>query len=312
MNQNKLNILITGAKGFIGKNLVEYLTKIHRNKYSLFYPYHSELELLDATGVSQFIKNNNINIIVHCANIGGSRKTAYDKDRTDVVLKNLRMFFNLERCLGKGKRMIFLGTGAEYGRKYYKPKMNEDYFGKHVPEDTYGFSKYVCSKYIEGVDNIVNLRIFGAFGKYEDYEYKFISNTIVKNLFGLPIVINQNVNFAYVYVNDLAKIIEYFICHEPGHRFYNVTPHNVMDLRTIVDKIDMISKKTSKLVIRNEGLNTEYSGNNAKILNEIKGFEFTPIDDALEELYSWYEKHLHKIDRRIIEKDEYVDYCRKK
>ena len=70
MAQNKLNVLITGARGFIGKNLAEYLNNMHRNKYSLFCPQHDELELLDAKKVAKYITCNNIHIIIHCANIG--------------------------------------------------------------------------------------------------------------------------------------------------------------------------------------------------------------------------------------------------
>jgi GDP-L-fucose synthase len=304
------NTLITGARGFIGKNLVEYLTKSHNDKYSLFCPYHSELELLDAEKVVEFIDNNNIDVIIHCATVGGSRKTGYDAGRTDIVSKNLRMFFNLVRALKPEKRMIFLGSGAEYDMRHYKPRMNEDYFDTYVPVDDYGFSKYVCSKYMMNSEKMVNLRLFGVFGKYEDYEYKFISNAIVKNLLELPIVINQNVYFDYLYINDLVKIIEYFINYKVKNKFYNVTTGRTIDLLTIANTINQIAEKPSKIIINKQGLNTEYSGDNTKLLEELRGFNFTPFDEALEELYLWYKNNLAKIDKKIIEKDEHLKHCR--
>ena len=312
MESNKFKILITGSSGFIGKNLVEYFTKKCVGKYSLFYPYHSELELLNAQQVSEYISENNIDIIIHNANIGGSRKTDYDAGKTDIAVKNLRMFFNLIHSINPAKRMFFLGTGAEYDICHYKPRMSEDYFDIHIPEDPYGFSKYVCSKYIENCKNIINLRLFGVFGKYEGYEYRFISNAIVKNLLGFPIVINQNVRFDYLYINDLVQIIERFIKHKSKYNFYNVVTGKTIDLITIANKINEISGKTSEIIVKNSGLNIEYSGDNSRLLEELNGFDFTPFDQALSELCSWYKANLDRIDRKAILRDDYLKYCRAK
>ncbi len=310
MEGGNLKILITGARGFVGRNLVEYLAKECARKCALFYPFHTELELLDTEKVSEFINDNNIDIIVHCAYVGGSRKTAYDINATDIVAKNFLMFCNLARNLDSRRRMIFLGSGAEYDFRYYKPRMHEGYFGKHVPDDAYGFSKYACSKYIEKSENIINLRLFGIYGKYEAYEYRFISNAILKNILGLPIVINQNVYFDYLYVNDLVKIIEYFIMHKTQYKFYNVGTGKTIDLITIANKINRISTKPSRIIIKNKGLNAEYSADNARLLKVLKGYKFTPFDQALEELYSFHRGNLANVDRVAIKKDEYLKFCR--
>lgn len=312
MKSNNLKILITGASGFIGRNLIEYLSKEYSDKYTLFYPLHAELELLDSAKVSEFINSNKIDSIIHSASVGGSRKTGYDMDRTDIVYKNLRMFFNLAQNLDSKRRMIFLGSGVEYNFRHYMSGMSEDYFGVHTPEDAYGFSKFVCSKSIENCNSIANLRLFGVFGKYEDYEYRFISNAIVKNLLGLPIVINQNVYFDYLYVNDLVGIVEYFMNKKTRYKFYNVTTGKTIDLLTIANKINQISDKKSEIIVRNPGLGVEYSGNNKRLLKELGGFCFVPFDKALNELYNWYKVNLDKIDRKIIAEDRYAQYCRKR
>ena len=66
-------ILITGAEGFIGRNLSEYL----KGFYEIFATNHHDLELLNTDRVRDFIEDNKIDIIVHSASIGGTRKTAY-------------------------------------------------------------------------------------------------------------------------------------------------------------------------------------------------------------------------------------------
>ncbi len=303
----KLNVLITGARGFIGRNLVEFLGR-EKESYSLFSPYHKELDLTDEGKVADYVKRNGIDIIIHCANVGGSRKTGYDAGKTDVISTNLKMFFNLVNSMERVQRMIFLGSGAEYDRLHYKPRMKEDLFDKHVPMDDYGFSKYVCSKFIETSDKIVNLRIFGMFGKYEDHEFKFITNSIVKNLFHLPIVINQNVNFDYIYINDGLGIIKKFVDNKPKHKFYNLTTGKTVDLVTIADKINSISDFRSEVIVRNKGMNVEYSGDNSRLMKEVK-WKFTPIEVALKELFVYYRSILPTIDRKTIETDEFLKYC---
>jgi len=310
---SKLNILITGSSGFIGKNLVEYLSRSpHCGKYKLFYPAHKELELLDADAVTSFIKSNRIGLIIHTASVGGSRKTNYDEHNPGVFEINMRMFFNLERMLEKGMRMIFLGSGAEYGRGHFIPKMKEDYFNKFIPADAYGFYKYACSRYIAHCEDIVNLRLFGVFGKFENYLLRFISNTIVKNLLGLDIVIKQNVYFDYLYIDDLNRIIEHFINKKPKYKFYNVASGRTVGLATIADKVNSISSRPSKVIIKNSGLNTEYSADTARLRREIKNFRFTPFDIALKNLYSWHEQNLDKIDKDAVIRDEFIQYCKVK
>ena len=308
MTDKRFNIFITGARGFIGRNLVEYLSK-EPAKYSLFYPYHKELELLDNEKVSKFIADNKIDVILHCASIGGSRKTGYDAGKTDIVSTNLRMFFNLAGSMDNVQRMIFFGSGAEYDRSHYRPRMKEDHFGAHIPADDYGFSKYVCSMFAEQSKNIFNLRIFGMFGKYEDYGFKFISNAIVKNLFKLPIVINQNVNFDYMYIDDCANIVERFISNRPKYNIYNLTTGTTIDLVTLANKINKISDFRSEIIVKNPGLGTEYSGDNSRLQKELD-FKFTAFDIALKELYQYYRSILPTIDRNAIEKDEYIKYCK--
>ena len=77
--------------------------------------------------------------------------------------------------------MIYFGSGAEFSRKNWIPKMEENYYDKFVPTDQYGFSKYVMNKITEKSDNIYNLRIFGLFGKYDDWRYRFIPNGMLQD-----------------------------------------------------------------------------------------------------------------------------------
>lgn len=307
---NMKNIMVTGAGGFVGRNLEEYLSK--KEQYKVFAVKRTNLNLLDECAVKNYIKDNEINIIIHCANVGGSRKTNYDVGNVDFVEQNLRMFFNLQRCLTPDMHMIHFGSGAEYDRGNYKPKMSEEYFDKHVPTDAYGYSKYVMSKCIENSANITCLRIFGLFGKYEDYRFKFISNAVVKNILKMPIVINQNVIFDYLYIDDFCKMVEPFIENISQHRHYNITPTESIDLVSIAKIINNISDYTSEIVIVNAGMNTEYSGDNCKIKSELGDFTFTEYEQSIRQLYEHYKSVIDDLDLETVKNDPYIKQCKVK
>ena len=248
MKHKKLNILLTGGSGFIGRNLIESLGK----KHNIFAPTHKELELLDAEAVNAYIQNKEIDIIIHTANKEGGRDT---KNMMNVVEYNTRMFFNLAGNSQFVKKIIHLGSRAGHNKQRELKKIKENDFDKYVPPDDYGFVKYICSKYIEKSDNIINLRSFAVYGKYENYRYKFISNAIVKNLFSFPITINQNVYFDYLYIDDLIRIIEYFINNKNKYNNYNCTRGIATDLISLANIINEISDNPSEIIIINKGLN---------------------------------------------------------
>ena len=289
----KKNILITGGSGFIGQNFKEHFP----SKYTIYSPTHLDIELTEEKQVEGFFKKNKIDAVIHCANIGGTRNTT---QLNDIVPINLRMFLNLLRCKRYYKKLIFLGSGAEYNKNQPLVKVKETDFDKSVPVDDYGFYKYVCSRFIEREKNIVNLRLFGLYGKHEDYLLRFISNAIVKNLLLLPIDINQNVYFDYLYINDLIRIIDYFINHETKYNIYNVSSGLKIDLITIARKINAISPFQSKFIIRKQGLNNEYTASNTRLTREMKDFKFTSIEEGISDLYKWYGKRLDLIDRKKI------------
>lgn len=296
-------ILITGSSGFIGKNIVQFF----RQKFTLLTPSHKELDLLSQSEVHQFFLKNDIDTVIHCANFGGTRKTLATGE---IIEKNTRMFFNLAENQDRYTKLINLGSGAEYNKNRNLQNVSETEFGKDIPRDEYGFSKYIISKHIEKTENMYCLRLFGIFGKYEDYEFKFISNAIVKNLLHMPITIRQNVNFSWLYIDDFLKTLDYFLTHDPKYTSYNVTPSSSIDLVSIAQLINSLSDFKSEICVKNNGLNLEYSGNNARLKVEIEDVTFTPMKSNIKNLIDYYTTTLPAIDPEIIRNDMYADYCK--
>lgn len=289
-----MKILITGGAGFIARNLFEQLN----NEYSVLSAGSKELNLLDYLKVYEYIKDNRFDVIIHTATYDAAPRHSI-KDPSKVLENNLKMFFNIVRCKDYFGRMIYFGSGAEFARENWAPKMKEDYFDQSVPQDQYGLSKYIMTKWTLSRDNIYNLRLFAVFGKYEDWRVRFISNACCNAVLNLPIKINQNVFFDFMSVDDLIKIVKWFIHNKPKNNVYNVCTGNVIDFKTIAEKIIKISGRDLEIIIKTEWLGREYSGDNSLLLNELKGFKFTPIEDSIKALYNWYDLNKH-----IIEKDK--------
>lgn len=285
-----MKVLVTGGSGFIGRNIIEYFNR----KYHVIAPTHGELELLDEAAVRKFLKRNPVDVVIHGAVKPSHRNS---KDPTNLLYCNTRMFFNIARSSSYYGRLIFLSSGAVYDMRNYKPKMDEDYFDTSVPADEHGFSKYICARHIEQMDNAVELRLFGVFGKYEDYSIRFISNAICKTLFDLPITIKQNRRFDYLYIDDLMPVIDYFINNRGRHKAYNVTPDQSIDLYSLAEKVLSASGKELPILVAKTGLGDEYSGDNSRLCKFYYDYKLTKIDESISKLNRWYlnnEKNINK------------------
>jgi GDP-L-fucose synthase len=209
------------------------------------------------------------------------------------------MFFNLARGKEYFGRMFSFGSGAEFSRENWKPKMKESYFDQYIPSDQYGYSKYIMTKYIQSTDKIYNLRLFGVFGKYEDWRIRFISNACSHAVLDLPVRINQNVFIDYLYVDDLVDIVRRFVEQTPKYKVYNICSGKAHDLMTLAKKVVAVSGKDVEIVVKTAGLGKEYSGDNSLMMSEMEDFVPTPIDSSIKKLYGWYEKNRNMINLNI-------------
>lgn len=295
----KKRIFITGSSGFIGKNIVERLS----SEYDITAPTSKDLDLLDEDAVMAYLKENNFDTVIHCATHNATGNST--KDTTQVFKNNLRMFFNLAHNNSLYNRLFYFGSGAEYDNRHYIPKMKESYFDTYVPIDDYGFSKYISAEYSKRKPNIYNLRIFGCFGKYEDWEIRFISNALCKALYDIDITMRQNVFFDYLYIDDLCTIMQKFIqAKDLEYQEYNVCTGTTIDLVSIAKKILTVTKKNVKITIAMEGLKPEYSGDNNRLLKQFPDIQFTSIDRAIAQLYDWYTSQQSIIDPTLLLRDK--------
>lgn len=283
-------VLLTGSSGFIGKNVLESFLV---DKYRILSPTSKDLNLADEQSVDDYFRSHRIDVVIHAAVKPGHRNA---RDTSDLFYTNTRMFFNLERHREEYERMLVMGSGAIYDNRHYRPKMKEEEWIDFIPSDEHGYCKYVCEKIIEQSKNIYDLRIFGIFGKYEDYAIRFISNAICKTLFDLPITIKQNRKFDYVFVSDLMPVLDWFIEHNPRYSSYNITPDASISLYDLALLVKEVSGKALPILVHQDGMGLEYSGSNTRLRQEMTELRFTPFREAIGRLMEWYESRKNTLD----------------
>ncbi len=292
-----MKILIAGGSGFIGRNLAEQ----YASRHEVLAPARDQLNLLDPVAVREYLRAHRFDVVIHAATERSNRGMEASPDLLD---RNCRMFFHLAANAESYGRMLFLSSGAIYDRTHWHPRILEAEFGWHVPVDDYGSSKYICAKAIDGMDGAVEMRLFGVFGPYEDWRVRFISNACCRAVWNMPVLIRQNVFFDYLDVEDLGWILESFTRNEPQHKHYNVCTGRVFDLKTLASLVVEASGKELALVIKNEGLGNECSGDNTRLIEEIPDFHFRDMRGSIERLYHWYEERKAAIDPAALHFDE--------
>ena len=282
-----MKILLTGSGGFVGKNLKSYLFE----KYELLCPRSFELDLRNLEDVKRFFNNNEVDFIIHCGSTGGVRGI---EDNDTTIDDNLAMVNNLIKSKKDEVRMILFGSGAMYGKDRNLHKVTESNIGEYIPKDLYGQSKLEISKIVEQRKDILMLNIFGCYG-FEEKENRFPSYAIKQNLTHQNIDINQDCIFDYLWVEDMAKIVAYFIEHKSTNKIINITPKNSVSLKEIAEIVNKVSNFESNITVINPTISYEYTGSNDVLLSEIKNFEFTPIEIGIKKLYEFNKKNLVNI-----------------
>lgn len=286
------NILITGARGFVGRNLKEALSE----QYRVFAPLHSELELLDYDALARYVEKNKIESVVHAA-IHVPMFNGVEKE----FFNDMQMFLNLEKLSAGLDKLLYFGSGAEFDKRFDITMVREEDWGRSIPVTEYGLAKYTMNRIARDSRNIYNLRLFGIFGKYELWQIKFLSNLCCKALFDLPLTVRKACRFDFLYIDDLVPVVSWFLENEPQFHDYNVcmgVPYELTDLANMIVKI---SGKQLPVHVLSEGRNPEYTACGQRLWNET-GLCPTHMESALRHLYIWYDKNQAQIDQGTLEK----------
>ena len=297
-------ILLTGGSSSVGRNLLESDLPV---KYEIYAPRSRELDLTDSKAVRSFFQKNKFDVVIHSAIRPGHRNAG---SLDGFMEANMAMFNNLAACRDSYGIFLNIGSGAVYDVSRDNRRVRETDLRPPEGDNLTTKYKYALHQAIERLDNFYDFNLFGFFGRYEDWEIRFISNAICKTLFDLPITLRQDRIFSYLWAEDLAQVLEHFIEKEekPAHKFYNVVPDEEISLLQAAEIVaDIAEQKTGtrpEIRIAHTGMGRSYSGDNSRLKAEMPEIRFTPYRIAIEKLYSWYEANKGMIDRNLLLKDK--------
>ena len=201
MREGKLRILIDGAQGFIGQNLVEFLLK----DYNVMGVGHKEF---DVSQKLRFPKNFRPDVVIHTATYGvyPSQKDKEQAWKTNMDgIKNL-----LEACISANVPLLInTGTCSEYGIRRDTNPLKETDAPVDLP-DAYSITKAEATKYcIAHANNpstkIITLRLFTPYG-YHERQTRLIPYTILCALNHTKALLNNpNSTRSHVFIEDVVS-----------------------------------------------------------------------------------------------------------
>jgi len=167
---SKMRVLLTGAGGMVGRNLLEHPAI---GQFDLLAPRRAELDLQDFNAVQAYLQKYQPALVIHAAGkVGGIQ--ANMREPVGFLIENLDMGRNIVWAARQAgvKRLINLGSSCMYPRNHAEP-LGEDMVLKGELEPTnegYALAKVVTARLCEYIGR-------------EDASYQYKS-LIPCNLFG--------------------------------------------------------------------------------------------------------------------------------
>lgn len=317
-------IIITGALGFIGSGVVQFLNQKGFKNLILVDDIHSTdkwknivgknfCELISRFDLFDFLegRESEIEAIIHL----GACSDTMETDGDFLMENNYRYSIQLaEYALLNNIRFIYASSAATYGNGEYGYIDRHDLLKDLKPRNCYGFSKHLFDLWAHNqnvLENIVGLKYFNVFGPNEFHKGKMAS--MVYHLFhqikethkAKLFQSNDPLNFKdgeqvrdFIYVKDVARMTCGFLENDlmgiynmgSGHpRTWNELAKAVfqaMGLKANIEYIPMPENLLSCYQNYTAADMTKYK--DALIQKNLPHFYTTPTEDAIKDYVHHY------------------------
>ena len=326
MNKEKL-IVVTGATGFIGSNLLYALEKDGyanivgidtfgtgdkwRNVAKRTHTFFVLPEQMQA-----YLETNatNIGAIVHLGGLSSTTVTNVD----EIVKTNIQLSVSLyEFCKLHGINFIYASSASTYGDGSQGFEDNDDfaYLCKLSPLNAYGWSKWYVDKYISldrknsgGNTQVAGLKFFNVYGPNEYHKghqtsvvYKFYRELIDTHVLRLFKSYREDYDDGlqlrdFVYVEDCADVIIWLLAHPIVSGLFNVGTGEARSFKDVADLTIRYSGHEADIcyIDMPEQLKRHYQYHTKADMTKLKSAGYTKCMTSLEDGIKIYVKEYLK------------------
>ncbi len=282
-----MKVLVTGARGFVGRNVVETL-KSHSG-VTVLSPSRAELDLLSDDSVSTYVANEKPNVIIHLAgesnpwNVG--RLAMFDVN----VMGTLRLIDSLEKHVPDNlpRSFVFASAGYVYGPST-PGVVDEEVLPR--PNGDYAVSKYCAEQIVAAVNGgirVVSARLFNVIGvgHSEKYVVPKIAAAFRRGDAGIELG-NTIAVRDFVDVRDVAAALVHLGLHSDAKGVFNICSGAGTSIGALIDLMRELSGRDLQVSTQSgfarPGDNMHLVGSN----NRLRATGFSPRH-SLRDSISW-------------------------
>jgi UDP-glucose 4-epimerase len=295
-----MNILITGATGFIGSNICKELINTGYNVFGLSYSGRTQNisslsncerfhlikgDIRERETICHILESNNIKTVLHLASYIPQIDSLSDSSLCFDI--NVKGTLNVLRAayLNSVSKFIFSSSMSVYSQPPKYLPVDEEH--PTQPSTYYGKSKFwgeLCCNLYSKVMNIIILRYSGVYGKGQE-KYRAIPTFINQALSNEPITIHGDGTQTsdFVYVKDVIQATLQAL-NKNRSGIFNIGSGEEVSIKKLAKKIIVLCNSKTEITIENK--NSERPFRFAYDISKAKkvlGYSPHPLEEGLSE-----------------------------